>query len=153
MDLCNPRFPRVLIYMICELLTPWSFCHSSVPTLEDLDLVYIDLCSLRFSRVLIYIISVLLTSWSFCHSSLPTFEDLDLVYMDLCSHRFPRVLVLCDMLYLTNNWKYKKNSWCCIMVSPPSYVPPTYSVGISEISAFRIGRFILWTQIQSLLRR
>ena len=135
--------------MICKLLTPWSFSHSSVPTFEDLDLVYMDLCSPRFSRILIYIISVLLTSWSFCHNSLPTFKGLDLVYMDLCSHRFPRVLVLCDMLYLTNNWKYKKNS---LMLYNQSSIDLQHLVLnlVKGPQSLLFGSFFRWSKVSAI---
>ena len=62
-DLCSLCFPRVLIYMIYEFWTSWSFDHSSLPTLEVLDLSFIDLCTPRFPRVLIYMISELWTSY------------------------------------------------------------------------------------------
>ena len=45
MNLCSPRFPRILICMISELWSSWSLHHSSLPTLEVLDLSFMDLCS------------------------------------------------------------------------------------------------------------
>ena len=45
----------VLKYPYQKTGTLWVICRS-LPTFDDLDLVYMDLCSPRFPRVLIYMI-------------------------------------------------------------------------------------------------
>ena len=64
MDLFSPRFPRVLIYMISDVWTSWSFHHNCLPTSEELDLSFMDIYSARFSRVSIYMIFEWWSSWS-----------------------------------------------------------------------------------------
>ena len=106
--LCSPRFPSVLINMICEWWSLWSFHHTSLSTLEVSHLIFNGLFSQRFQRVLIYMIWGSLRS--FYHSCSSTLVVLDLSLNDLSSPLFQGFDLI---LYVPGIIKKKKLSLIC----------------------------------------